>query len=377
MPKAQSKYFKNVQLSENAIPGIALSSGGALGLSHIGVLKAFITAGIHFPVIAGTSMGAIIGAAYACGTLQLAEQLARSITRQDMMRWVDLHWRGGLLKGDLIEGLLRKFTKNLTFEDLRNMGVNLVVVACDLNTGDPVYLSQGDIAKAVRASISIPGIFVSVKMQDVDLVDGGLVDSIPVGILQKMGAEFTVGVDVSNTNDIWSRAKFNFVSSAQAADKLWGHAKKITADAANAGTRRLEMYYGLAEKFLLNGTEKAVFGGLKLTCSKHRDPTQISPRNNQPSNWSGLRTIIQSANILIQNINNASTETYVDTNKTNILLRPDIRPYHAHQYYKASDLIERGRLTAQEALLNLVSDSMQCSEDLEQCRFKIGRGDRI
>ncbi|MGB4039887.1 MAG: patatin-like phospholipase family protein, partial [Bacillota bacterium] len=143
--------------SKDLTAGIALSSGGALGLSHIGVLNTFTAAGLHFPVIAGTSIGAIVGAAYACGTLKLAEEMALSLTRQDMLRWVDLHWNGGLLKGDAVERILRKLTDNLTFEDLRGNGIDLIIVACDLNAGKPVYISEGDIARAVRASMSIPG----------------------------------------------------------------------------------------------------------------------------------------------------------------------------------------------------------------------------
>ncbi len=192
--------------AENIIPGIALGGGGALGLSHIGVLNALTQAGLHFSIVSGTSMGAIIGAAYACGTLNLAENMARSLTRQAMRQWADLHWDGGLFKGDVVESILRQLTRGLSFADLRRSGISLVVVACDLDTGEPVYIDEGDIAAAVRASMSVPGLFVPVEINGTTLVDGGLVDNVPVDILHELGAKFTVAVNVSNSGDIWSLA---------------------------------------------------------------------------------------------------------------------------------------------------------------------------
>ncbi|HHT84950.1 MAG TPA: patatin-like phospholipase family protein [Firmicutes bacterium] len=356
--------------------GIALSSGGALGLSHIGVLNAFTSAGIRFPVIAGTSIGAIVGAAYACGTLKLAEEMALSITRQDMLRWVDLHWNGGLLKGDAVERILRKLTDNLTFEDLRGNGIDLIIVACDLNAGKPVYISEGDIARAVRASMSIPGVFVPVELNGDTLVDGGLVDGIPVSILEKLGAGFTVGVDVSSANDMWHRAKLGFVASARTADQLWERVREISTGAANAGSRQWEKYQEAVRRFVAGTlgvsaadapdvsdweiSNRDAAASRQVASDPGRtstnDTSQASSRyisraanNGSTQDLAGIRSILQSTSILTRKFH-VEQQGCGSIPKADILLKPDIRPYHAHQFYKAKELIEAGRKAAEQAL---------------------------
>jgi predicted acylesterase/phospholipase RssA len=364
------------QHGSKVTPGIALSSGGALGLSHIGVLNAFTSAGISFPVIAGTSIGAIVGAAYACGTLKLAEEMALSITRQDMLRWVDLHWNGGLLKGDAVERILRKLTDNLTFEDLRSNGIDLIIVACDLNAGKPVYISEGDIARAVRASISIPGVFVPVELNGDTLVDGGLVDGIPVSILEKLGAGFTVGVDLSSTNDMWHRAKLGFVASARTADQLWERVREISTGAANAGSRQLEKYHQAVRRFVAStlgvsaaeapdipdwnisnrdaaaARQKASGPGGTGTNDTSQTSTPVNcqtANNGSTQDLAGIRSILQSTSILTRKFH-VEHQCCNTPPRADILLKPDIRPYHAHQFYKAKELIEAGKRAAEEAL---------------------------
>lgn len=362
--------------SKDLTAGIALSSGGALGLSHIGVLNTFTAAGLHFPVIAGTSIGAIVGAAYACGTLKLAEEMALSLTRQDMLRWVDLHWNGGLLKGDAVERILRKLTDNLTFEDLRGNGIDLIIVACDLNAGKPVYISEGDIARAVRASMSIPGVFVPVELNGDTLVDGGLVDGIPVSILEKLGAGFTVGVDLSSTNDMWHRAKLGFVASARTADQLWERVREISTGAANAGSRQLEKYHQAVRRFVAStlgvsaaeapdipdwnisnrdaaaARQKASGPGGTGTNDTSQTSTPVNcqtANNGSTLDWVGIRAILQSTSILARKLD-VEHQCCNTPPRADILLKPDIRPYHAHQFYKAKELIEAGKRAAEEAL---------------------------
>ena len=361
--------------SKDLTAGIALSSGGALGLSHIGVLNTFTAAGLHFPVIAGTSIGAIVGAAYACGTLKLAEEMALSLTRQDMLRWVDLHWNGGLLKGDAVERILRKLTDNLTFEDLRGNGIDLIIVACDLNAGKPVYISEGDIARAVRASMSIPGVFVPVELNGDTLVDGGLADSIPIGILDKHGATFTVGVDVSNTNDMWDRAKLSFLAYAKTADQLWDKVKQVSTGAANAGSRQWEKYQEAVRRFVagtlgvssaeapdvsdweMSNRDAAASqqvasdsGGTGTNDTSEASTRDISRAedNGSSQDWVGIRAILQSTSILTRKLD-VEQQGCGSIPKADILLKPDIRPYHAHQFYKAKELIEAGRRAAEQA----------------------------
>lgn len=172
--------------------GLALGAGGAKGLAHIGVLQVLQREGIAIDMIAGSSMGALIGAAYAAGTdLDFMEKLATNIT-QSLIVDVNLP-RLGLLKGDKALGLIRLLTHQKSFSQL---DIPLAVVATDLQRGEPVIFREGDLAQAVRASISIPGIFNPVRYQGRILVDGAVAERLPVWILKEMGASYIIGVDV-------------------------------------------------------------------------------------------------------------------------------------------------------------------------------------
>ncbi len=358
MPEIPNNKLNHLGPVEITAPGIALSSGGALGLSHIGVLKTFTSIGVQFPMIAGTSIGAIVGAAYACETLDMAEQMAKSLTRQAVLQWADLHWDGGLLKGDVVEGILRKLTKGLTFEDLQSRGTKLVVVACDLNTGQPVYLCKGDIAHAVRASISIPGVFVPVAMNGFNLVDGGLVDNVPVDKLSHMGADFTVAVDVSNSNDIWSRAKSGIMISTKTASQIRERIRDFAAEAASAGSGQIEKYHKIIGNIFAEKLGTAPIEEQIEPDSVNHDKDEIDfAKKERPQNtlhqsrldWAGVRTFIQSAEIMNQTFE-LEQEGKINVFKPDILLKPKIRPYHAHQFYKAEKLIKAGEAAARDAL---------------------------
>lgn len=179
--------------------GLALGAGGAKGLAHIGVLQVLTKENIPINMIAGSSMGAIIGAAYAAGAdLQLMEKLALNLN-QSLFLDVNLP-RLGLLKGDNAMALIRLLTHNKKFSELN---IPLAVVATDIERGEKVIFREGDVASAVRASMSVPGVFNPVLIKDRLLVDGAVSERLPVGILQEMGADIIIGVDVK----IWSSQK--------------------------------------------------------------------------------------------------------------------------------------------------------------------------
>ncbi|MCR4442339.1 MAG: patatin-like phospholipase family protein [Peptococcaceae bacterium] len=173
--------------------GLALGAGGAKGLAHIGVLQVFKEKKLKVDMIAGSSMGALIGAAYASGTdIDLLAKLASTLQRS---LFIDVNIpRVGLLKGEKVLGLIRLLTHNKEFSELH---IPLAVVATDIEKGEPVvFREEGDVAQAVRASISIPGIFNPVRAGDRLLVDGAVTERLPVSILKEMGADYVVAVDV-------------------------------------------------------------------------------------------------------------------------------------------------------------------------------------
>ncbi|MGB9723083.1 MAG: patatin-like phospholipase family protein [Chloroflexia bacterium] len=172
--------------------GLALSGGGGRGIAHIGVFSVLMEAGIIPDCVAGTSAGAAAGVLFCRGwSPEQMLRLVRGLSLLDLGR--PRLRRLGLLDGTRFEELIRELVGDLTFADL---SIPLAVVACDLLTGERVVLRQGALAPAVRASCSIPGIFTPVEMEGRLLVDGGLVDHLPVSVVREMGADYVIAVDV-------------------------------------------------------------------------------------------------------------------------------------------------------------------------------------
>ena len=172
--------------------GYALSGGAARGLAHIGVLKVLDEYGVCPDVIAGTSMGAIIGALYAGGLKATdIEQLALGLDWKSM---ADITLPlSGLIQGKRVVSLLESILGRKTFSELK---CDFACVTTDILTGQQVVLREGSLIEALRATISIPGIFTPVLIGERYLVDGGLVNEVPVSVCREMGADFVIGVNV-------------------------------------------------------------------------------------------------------------------------------------------------------------------------------------
>lgn len=177
--------------------GLALGGGGARGLAHIGVLKVLENAGIQPDLLVGTSMGGMIAAMYAAGVSPAdmeAEALRRSSTRQ-IVKLVDINPSvRGLMKGVRIYNLLADtLGPDLTFADLN---LPVAMLAVDVKTGKEVVIREGKVTDAVRATISVPGVFVPFDLPPYRLIDGGVLNNVPVDITHQMGAEIVIAVDV-------------------------------------------------------------------------------------------------------------------------------------------------------------------------------------
>ena len=174
--------------------GLALGSGAARGLAHIGVLSVLGKEGIPINMIAGTSMGALIGALYAQGkTVSEIKDLAIKLSSKKFSFWVDpILPRSGLTQGRKIRNVLAAAIGNTEFGDLK---LPFACVATDIETGEEIVLNQGSVLEGVRASISIPIIFTVVKRKGRYLVDGSLVNPVPVSVVKEMGADFIIAVN--------------------------------------------------------------------------------------------------------------------------------------------------------------------------------------
>jgi NTE family protein len=177
--------------------GLALSGGGARGLAHIGVLK--VLEGAHIPIsfISGTSMGSIIGAGYSNGSspAELEAIALRFSHVRQLIRMVDLAGgRRGLLDGKHVRNFLAEIIGNDT--DFSELRIPLSICAVDLNTGKEIIFTEGKVLDAVMASIAVPGIFVPQVVQDHHLVDGGVMNNLPVDHVRALGAAYVIAVDV-------------------------------------------------------------------------------------------------------------------------------------------------------------------------------------
>jgi NTE family protein len=175
--------------------GIALGSGAAKGWAHIGVLQSLQKLGIQLDVVCGCSMGAFIGAAYACGRLDALNEFATKLTSAGVIKLLDVALSGGgLINGKHVVALMR--TLGIT-GSITDLGLTFAAVATDLEAGREIWLREGAIEDAVRASISIPGIFNPVSRDGRWLADGALVNPVPVSLCRALGADIIIAVHVS------------------------------------------------------------------------------------------------------------------------------------------------------------------------------------
>ncbi len=175
--------------------GLALGSGAARGLAHIGVLKVLEKEKIPIDLIAGTSMGALVGGAYAVGmSVDEMEKIAMEVDWKRLGRLMDFVIpRAGFINGKKVKTFIKTLVKNKKIEELK---IPFATVATDIETGEEVVIQQGSIVEAIRASASIPGIFTPVRNGGKILVDGGLVNPIPISVVKKMGAGIIIAVNV-------------------------------------------------------------------------------------------------------------------------------------------------------------------------------------
>ncbi|QUL98218.1 MAG: patatin-like phospholipase family protein [Candidatus Fermentithermobacillus carboniphilus] len=372
-----------MRYSQETLLGIALSGGAARGLSHIGVLKVLEKAGILPSAISGSSIGSLVAASYVCGTLHELEETVISLRKRDLIEYADIYFKGGVLKGESIREGIRRFTKDMTFEDVSQRGISLVIVGADLATGEPVFLRQGSIADAVRASISVPGLFAPVKVNGRVLVDGGLVDLMPVDALANTGATVLLGVDVFSRSDLWTRAATGARVSVGFVRHVW---KEVLGFAESEVINRIAYAENLAravfvEKFgsRIQNTFNRIYGALisdngdqctpedgEMTLAralstgettkpgsagqKTSDEETEPEESREPEGWSTVKAILAAFDIT-----ESLLQSPRDGIKPDLVIRPRVQGFHGHQFYRAREIIREGEIAAQEVLPELMA----------------------
>lgn len=228
--------------------GLALGSGSARGWSHIGVIRALERAGLSPGIVCGTSIGALVGAAYAAGQIERLGDWVEGLGWQSVVGLIDPHMRSGLIEGGKLIGFFRSRFDDPGIEHLpRTFGC----VAAELSSGREVWLREGPVFDAVRASIALPGLLTPVVRDGRVLVDGGLVNPVPVSLCRAMGADVVIAVDL-NADLIGRRRRLSDEATAAEAPaaggvfdairaKLWPGAAREAGDAAGELPSMLEV----------------------------------------------------------------------------------------------------------------------------------------
>lgn len=177
--------------------GLALGSGSSRGWSHIGVINALADLGIVPNIICGTSIGSLVGASYLASNLERLEEWACSLTKFEMARFFNIN---ASLNGFIDTERLHQFLNEYVASDdllIENFDRQFASVATDLETGREIWLTKGSVIKAVWSSISLPGLFPAIKYNDMWLVEGGLVNPVPVSVCRALGAEVVIAVNLN------------------------------------------------------------------------------------------------------------------------------------------------------------------------------------
>lgn len=215
--------------------GVALGGGGAAALSYIGVLEELAAAGIRFDCVAGTSAGAVVGAALAADRIDELQTVMTSLTRGRVFTLFDPTWgRGGLIDGRRAMDMLAPVIGT----DIEKLAIPFAAIATDLDTGGQVVLDRGSVLEAVRASIAIPGMFRPRTIGARVLVDGGLVNPIPVSVARSMGADFVIAVSILRLRGVTEGSAESVLLAQELGPSANDASGPATHGSAAAGSRR-------------------------------------------------------------------------------------------------------------------------------------------
>ncbi|MCK4869980.1 MAG: patatin-like phospholipase family protein [Gammaproteobacteria bacterium] len=263
--------------------GLALGSGSARGWSHIGVIRALNEMGIHIDYIAGTSIGALVGAIYAANQIDAFEKIVLQLDWKQIIYFFDVVFpKSGLIDGKKVSAFVRKHVKGMRIEELF---LPFRAIASDLNTGKEVVISDGDVIEAIRASISVPGIFTPVKRGGSILIDGGLVNPVPVNAVREMGADFVIAVDLNhdivNGRGLHSSSFYNS-RNREGTDKTNAISKALN-DMASIASKVGIPYLAQIQSWIDKKPEPTIFEVLlKSIAIMERQITVTNLRNDPP-----------------------------------------------------------------------------------------------
>jgi len=301
--------------------GLALGSGAARGWAHIGVLRILEREGISPNIVCGTSIGALVGAAYAAGQLKRLHSWVNTLDWQAVMSLIDLNMGGGLIEGSK---LIDFFGQQFDDQGIEHLAKKFACVATDLSDGNEVWLQEGKVIDAVRASIALPGLFTPILKEGRLLVDGGLVNPIPVSLCRAMGANIVIAVDL-NWNLVGRR------------NRISGDVGMVVSKTDSQPTQQ-----GAAQSptSLTNSLVEAIMSKFRPSS---RNVLNAAHGSDLPSMLDVLAT---SLNIMQLQI----SESRLKNEPADLMIRPDLSDTAAMDFHRGKHAIEAGEQAARELL---------------------------
>jgi NTE family protein len=301
------KYF-----IRNKKIGLALGSGGARGVAHIAVLDHLQDMSVPVDLIAGSSIGAVIGALYGMGRLDDFKDDLFKISKMDIVRLMDLSMnKSGLINGYKMINFIKKFIPAST--RLEDLPIPLAVVATNATTGQPVVFTKGNLLYALRASMSIPGVYTPVPYQDTYLIDGGVADPLPVDIARTMGARFIIAV--------------NLVPHV-----LFGERPALLAEAPDSMGPEWDQAIG---HNLLSEAKEGIWDWVK---SWHNKNISSDPGPSHPALPSIFDIFVRSLDIMTIQMLSAKLRSL----KPTVLIEPDVDEISAFDFHKSQQTYDLG-----------------------------------
>lgn len=328
--------------------GIALGSGVARGWAHIGVLRALTRAGIEPDIVSGTSIGSLVGGCYLANKLDPLEEFARSLTRRRLLGLVDFRFRSSGLIGDAkLETLMREYLGDIRIEELDR---TFVAVATELATGHELWLREGSLVQAIRASYALPGVFAPVPVDNRWLIDGAIVNPVPVSVTRALGARLVIAVNLNTdpfdpaTRRHWEQGHKPFyvrvLPPAPGAD-LAEEIDEIVEEAEAA----LEAEGVDADSKLM--------AGIRGTLSRLRGKTPAPERELVKRAMGGRQRGPGFASVMLASLNiiqDRLARARLASDPPDIVIAPKIGHLTLLEFDRADELIRLGEEAAEEAL---------------------------
>lgn len=312
--------------------GLALGSGSARGLAHIGVIRALRDADIQVDYVVGTSIGALVGAVYAAGKIDSLHSAYLAMDWKKIAYFFDVVFpKSGIIDGKKVADFMREYVHSSLIEELP---MPFKAVATDFGSGEEVIFETGDLIEAVRASISVPGIFTPVRMHGRVLIDGGLVNPVPVNVVRNMGADIVIAVDLNH-------------------EKISGRHAVATKAAAEKGTDESGIMQTLSE--LGGGRYREALERIEKKLHAFDD----NPTLMQARQWLAEESLPNIFEVLLTSINimeSQITRNRLQMDHPDVLIQPRLGSVRFLEFNRAAEIIAIGYDAMRQQLDALPSD---------------------